>query len=92
MNTALSSLVQVCSPLDIQVEEEKLTLNPIRWGGKELFDQCAHANFVFWISAHIFLTAQFVQNVWIEGYDPTIEDSYRKLVEVDVSLGLNFTS
>jgi GTPase SAR1 family protein len=31
------------------------------------------------------LTAQFVQNVWIESYDPTIEDSYRKLIEVDVS-------
>ncbi|KAJ9666173.1 Ras- protein rsr1 [Coniosporium apollinis] len=29
------------------------------------------------------LTAQFVQNVWIESYDPTIEDSYRKLMEVD---------
>lgn len=29
------------------------------------------------------LTAQFVQNVWIESYDPTIEDSYRKVVNVD---------
>jgi len=29
------------------------------------------------------LTAQFVQNVWIEAYDPTIEDSYRKQMEVD---------
>ncbi|KAL8887226.1 MAG: hypothetical protein Q9192_006359 [Flavoplaca navasiana] len=28
--------------------------------------------------------AQFVQNVWIESYDPTIEDSYRKQIEVDV--------
>ncbi|KAJ5026033.1 P-loop containing nucleoside triphosphate hydrolase protein [Bipolaris maydis] len=28
-------------------------------------------------------TAQFVQNVWIESYDPTIEDSYRKVLEVD---------
>ncbi|KAK4984961.1 Ras- protein Rap-1b, partial [Elasticomyces elasticus] len=26
---------------------------------------------------------QFVQNVWIERYDPTIEDSYRKQIEVD---------
>lgn len=33
--------------------------------------------------AHDF-TAQFVQNVWIESYDPTIEDSYRKQIEVDV--------
>jgi hypothetical protein len=39
-----------------------------------------------------FLTAQFVQNVWIENYDPTIEDLYRKFVEIDVSLGLNFAS
>lgn len=31
-------------------------------------------------------TAQFVQNVWIESYDPTIEDSYRKQIEVDVGL------
>jgi hypothetical protein len=31
-------------------------------------------------------TAQFVQNVWIESYDPTIEDSYRKQIEVDVSV------
>lgn len=30
-------------------------------------------------------TAQFVQNVWIESYDPTIEDSYRKVLDVDVS-------
>ncbi|KAF2660299.1 putative ras small monomeric GTPase [Lophiostoma macrostomum CBS 122681] len=29
------------------------------------------------------LTAQFVQNVWIESYDPTIEDSYRKHIDVD---------
>jgi GTPase SAR1 family protein len=28
------------------------------------------------------LTAQFVQNVWIESYDPTIEDSYRKAVNL----------
>ena len=32
----------------------------------------------------IFVAAQFVQNVWIESYDPTIEDSYRKQIEVDV--------
>ncbi|KAI9882987.1 MAG: hypothetical protein M1823_005261 [Watsoniomyces obsoletus] len=29
------------------------------------------------------LTAQFVQNTWIEHYDPTIEDIYRKQLEVD---------
>ena len=34
----------------------------------------------------ILLIAQFVQNVWIESYDPTIEDSYRKQIEVDVSV------
>ncbi|KAM5444868.1 Ras-related protein rsr1 [Microsporum ferrugineum] len=27
--------------------------------------------------------AQFVQNIWIESYDPTIEDSYRKVLAVD---------
>ncbi|THV77944.1 ras-related protein RSR1, partial [Aureobasidium pullulans] len=26
---------------------------------------------------------QFVQGVWIERYDPTIEDSYRKQIDVD---------
>jgi len=29
------------------------------------------------------LTAQFVQGIFIESYDPTIEDSYRKQIEVD---------
>ena len=29
------------------------------------------------------LTAQFVQQIWIEAYDPTIEDSYRKMVNID---------
>ncbi|KAF2482823.1 ras family-domain-containing protein [Neohortaea acidophila] len=29
------------------------------------------------------LTAQFVQGVFIESYDPTIEDSYRKQINVD---------
>ncbi|KAG9533049.1 ras-domain-containing protein, partial [Aureobasidium melanogenum] len=29
------------------------------------------------------LTAQFVQGIWIERYDPTIEDSYRKQCDVD---------
>lgn len=29
------------------------------------------------------LTVQFVQNIFVERYDPTIEDSYRKQVEVD---------
>uniref|UniRef100_K1R0Y3 small monomeric GTPase n=1 Tax=Magallana gigas TaxID=29159 RepID=K1R0Y3_MAGGI len=28
-------------------------------------------------------TVQFVQNIFVEKYDPTIEDSYRKQVEVD---------
>lgn len=31
------------------------------------------------------MTAQFVHNEWIESYDPTIEDSYRTQVGVDVS-------
>jgi len=29
------------------------------------------------------LTVQFVQNVFVEKYDPTIEDSYRKNLEID---------
>ncbi|KAI8384013.1 ras related protein 1b [Blakeslea trispora] len=29
------------------------------------------------------LTVQFVQSIFVEKYDPTIEDSYRKQVEVD---------
>lgn len=29
------------------------------------------------------LTVQFVQGVYIESYDPTIEDSYRKVTEID---------
>lgn len=33
------------------------------------------------------LTAQFVQNVWIESYDPTIEDSYRKQINIDGKSG-----
>jgi hypothetical protein len=36
--------------------------------------------------------AQFVQNVWIESYDPTIEDSYRKQIEVDVSVATTRSS
>ncbi|PMB68473.1 Ras-related protein RSR1 [Beauveria bassiana] len=30
--------------------------------------------------------AQFVHNEWIESYDPTIEDSYRTQIQVDISL------
>lgn len=29
------------------------------------------------------LTVQFVQGIFVEKYDPTIEDSYRKKVEID---------
>eukprot|EP00002_Diphylleia_rotans_P032022 TRINITY_DN668_c0_g1_i2.p1 TRINITY_DN668_c0_g1~~TRINITY_DN668_c0_g1_i2.p1 ORF type:complete len:184 (-),score=44.41 TRINITY_DN668_c0_g1_i2:936-1487(-) len=29
------------------------------------------------------LTVQFVQNLFVEKYDPTIEDSYRKQVDID---------
>uniref|UniRef100_A0A1I8IQF1 small monomeric GTPase n=1 Tax=Macrostomum lignano TaxID=282301 RepID=A0A1I8IQF1_9PLAT len=31
------------------------------------------------------LTVQFVQGIFVEKYDPTIEDSYRKQVEIDSS-------
>jgi hypothetical protein len=37
----------------------------------------------------IFVTAQFVHNEWIESYDPTIEDSYRTQITVDVSAPLS---
>lgn len=33
----------------------------------------------------VIVTAQFVHNQWIESYDPTIEDSYRTQMTVDVS-------
>jgi len=39
-----------------------------------------------WTDISLLQIAQFVQNIWIESYDPTIEDSYRKVIEVDVSL------
>jgi GTPase SAR1 family protein len=29
------------------------------------------------------LTVQFIQNIFVEEYDPTIEDSYRKHAKVD---------
>lgn len=34
-------------------------------------------------STYIIQTVQFVQAIFVEKYDPTIEDSYRKQVEVD---------
>lgn len=34
------------------------------------------------------LTVQFVQGIFVEKYDPTIEDSYRKQVEVDGQQGM----
>lgn len=32
------------------------------------------------------MTAQFVQGIFIERYDPTIEDTYRKGLDVDVGI------
>lgn len=47
---------------------------------------------LFYAARLYLVTAQFVQNVWIESYDPTIEDSYRKQIEVDVSVNLRLTA
>jgi GTPase SAR1 family protein len=33
-------------------------------------------------------SVQFIQGIFVERYDPTIEDSYRKQVEVDVRQNL----
>ena len=32
------------------------------------------------------LTVQFVQGLFVESYDPTIEDAYKKQIEVDDKL------
>lgn len=39
-----------------------------------------------------FMIAQFVHNEWIESYDPTIEDSYRTQVAVDVSILMDYAN
>ena len=39
-------------------------------------------NVIFFCSKSA-LTVQFVQGIFVEKYDPTIEDSYRKQVEID---------
>lgn len=38
---------------------------------------------VFNLKSKSALTVQFVQGIFVEKYDPTIEDSYRKQVEID---------
>lgn len=56
-----------------------------RWSREKLFDRCAVQVVSQTFNEKLLTpTAQFVQNVWIESYDPTIEDSYRKQIEVDV--------
>ncbi len=39
------------------------------------------------------LTVQFIQNIFVEEYDPTIEDSYRKHAKVDdvVCISMHFS-
>ncbi|OGM42470.1 Ras-related protein RSR1 [Aspergillus bombycis] len=63
-----------------------------RWSGKKLSDWylpsassigLTHGSSRMRDNCHLLCAAQFVQNVWIESYDPTIEDSYRKQIEVD---------
>ena len=36
------------------------------------------------------LTVQFVQNIFVERYDPTIEDSYRKQVFILYCYSINY--
>ncbi|KAI4215365.1 MAG: hypothetical protein LQ351_002265 [Letrouitia transgressa] len=59
-----------------------------RWSREKLFDRCAVQVVSQTFNEKLLTpTAQFVQNVWIESYDPTIEDSYRKQIEVDSGQG-----
>ena len=71
----------------------KLTRNcsrTCRWSGEELSDRYVGVHDQDLgggrLSADIRGEAQFVQGVWIEHYDPTIEDTYRKQIEVDVGV------
>ena len=48
---------------------------------KFLYPPCYNLNHFFFSKSA--LTVQFVQGIFVEKYDPTIEDSYRKQVEID---------
>ncbi|KAI5308907.1 Ras- protein rsr1 [Ascosphaera atra] len=68
-----------------------LALDMDRWCWKKLSDRYAFIGAPQVIISQLKVEAwfidrypaQFVQNVWIESYDPTIEDSYRKQINVD---------
>ena len=46
-------------------------------------ERCCKCGALSHIPSQSALTVQFVQGIFVEKYDPTIEDSYRKPVEVD---------
>ncbi|XP_016390285.1 ras-related protein Rap-1b-like [Sinocyclocheilus rhinocerous] len=67
---AETEAVTSCSTLNLT--------HPLR--GKQLFHRRRRTD---WLELERIATVQFVQGIFVEKYDPTIEDSYRKQVEVD---------
>ena len=73
------------SRLISHVDESTTSLCWVQVGWEKAVSQVqqTYATIPYTPRADLPCTAQFVQNVWIESYDPTIEDSYRKQIEVD---------